>query len=133
MIIPDELLLFSGAVLVVERFVLGAEIVPLLLDIVIPFIFMILIKLMGDFLFKKESLGGGDIKLMVIFGIALGWPNCIVVVALASFIALPISLIILAIKKTNVIPFGPFLSIAALILYYCSINYEMIINWLLNI
>lgn len=132
MIIPDELLIFSGIVLVIERLAMGYDIVALLLDIVLPFIVMLLIKFLGDFLFKKESLGGGDIKLMTIFGLALGWQNCIVVVALAAFIALPISLLILAVKKTNVIPFGPFLSIAALIIYYLSIDYVSILNWLIN-
>lgn len=133
MIIPDELLLFSGVLLVIERLMAGSEIFGLLLDAFLPFIIMLLLKLFGDFIFKKESLGGGDIKLMVIFGLAIGWQQCVIALALGAFIALPISLIILAVKKTNIIPFGPFLSAAALIIYYFSINYVDIINWLINI
>lgn len=133
MIIPDELLLFSGVLLVIERLMAGSEIVSLLLDAALPFIIMLLLKLFGDFIFKKESLGGGDIKLMVIFGLAIGWQQCVIALALGAFIALPISLIILAVKKTNVIPFGPFLSVAALIIYYFSIDHVAIINWLINI
>jgi leader peptidase (prepilin peptidase)/N-methyltransferase len=132
MIIPDELLLFSGILLIIERLMMEYEIMNLLYDMVIPFTFLLLLKLLGDFLFKKESLGGGDIKLMIIIGIALGWQTAIVSVAFASFIALPISIIILLIKKTNIIAFGPFLSIAALIMYYFSIDYKLIIDILVN-
>lgn len=133
MIIPDELLIFSGIMLVIVRLMMGYEIVPLLLDAILPFIILLLVKMLGDFLFKKESLGGGDIKLMVIFGLVIGWQSCILSIALAAFIALPISLIILAVKKTNIIPFGPFLSAAALIIYYFSIDYVSILNCLISI
>lgn len=132
MIIPDELLLFTGVMLIIERLTMGYEVGLLLMDAIIPFILMILLKLLGDLLFKKESLGGGDIKLMVIFGLAIGWQNVILTIVLASFIALPISLLILFIKKTNVIPFGPFLSIAALIIYYLSIDYASVLEWFIS-
>lgn len=132
MIIPDEVLLFSGVILIIERLFYGSDFLFLLLDAVIPFVVLILLKLLGDTIFKKESLGGGDIKLMVIFGLVIGWQACIVAIVLASFIALPISLIILYIKKTNVIPFGPFLSLAALIIYYFSIDYMSVINVFIN-
>ena len=33
---------------------------------------MFLLKKLGDFLFKKESMGGGDIKLLAIHGLVLG-------------------------------------------------------------
>jgi leader peptidase (prepilin peptidase)/N-methyltransferase len=133
MIISDEVLLFSGIMLVIERLMMRYDIITLLSDALLPFILLLLLKLFGDFLFKKESLGGGDIKLMVIFGLALGWQMCVFVILLAAIIALPISLLILAIKKTNVIPFGPFLSIAALVVYYLQIDYSSVIDLLINI
>lgn len=132
LIIPDEVLLFSGVMLIIERLIGKVELLSLMLDALIPFAILLLIKLMGDFMFKKESLGGGDIKLMIIFGIVIGWENCILLVVLGSIIALPISLIVLIIKKTNIIPFGPFLSIAALIIYYGAIDYVPILNWLIS-
>lgn len=69
---------------------------------------------------------------MIIIGLALGWQTSIIAVAFASFIALPVSIIILAVKKTNVIPFGPFISIAALILYYFSIDFAIVFDLLYN-
>lgn len=93
-----------------------------ILNGIIMFGIMYLIKLMGDFLFKKESMGGGDIKLMFIFGLTLGIINSIVSIFLASVIALPIAIIFMKLKSTHEIPFGPFLSIAALILFFSEID-----------
>ncbi len=81
-------------------------------------------------MFKRESLGGGDIKLMLIFGLVLGWDLSLITIGFGSLIALPISLVLLKIKKTNIIAFGPYLSAAALIIYYTSINLGMIVDWL---
>jgi len=133
MVIPDELLIFSGVTLFIARLLMGYNILTLLLNIIIPFAFLLTIKLLGDFIFKKESLGGGDIKLMIIFGLVMGYPSTIIVLMLASFIAFPVALIVLFTKKTNMIPFGPFLSIAALILYYFSISFDSVIKMLIAI
>lgn len=88
----------------------------------LSFAFMYILKLVGDFLFKKESMGGGDIKLMFVIGMALGFPLSIISVFLASFIALPIALVITYKKSNHEIPFGPFLSIATLILFFLGMN-----------
>ena len=88
----------------------------------LSFAFMYILKLIGDFIFKKESMGGGDIKLMFVIGMALGFPLSIISVFLASFIALPIALIITHKNSNHEIPFGPFLSIATMILFFFSIE-----------
>ena len=59
---------------------------------------------------------------MFIFGIVLGSINAISTIFIASFIALPISIIILKMKKIHEIPFGPFLSIAALLILFLKID-----------
>lgn len=133
MIIPDELLLFSGFTLVVLRLIDKVEITTLMIDAIVPFITLLAIKLLGDFMFKKESLGGGDIKLMAVLGLVIGWQNTIVAIALAAALALPIALIILTVKKNHVIPFGPFLSAAAMIIYYIEIDYKYILDFLINL
>ena len=47
-----------------------------------------------DFLFKKESMGGGDIKLMFFIGCTVGPWMSMFSIFLSSFIALPLSLIL---------------------------------------
>ena len=130
MIIPDEILIvFTVLILIVEFLIGGFPKVGIsLLNGVGSFIFMLLLKLFGDFIFKKESMGGGDIKLLGVYGIVLGFSISIVSVFLAAIIGLPISLIILNKKKSHEIPFGPFLAISAMILFLCKIDFNTLIN-----
>lgn len=132
MIIPDSVLIFFSALLIIIKFFInGIESVGIsLLHALGAFIFMLLIKLLGDFLFKKESMGGGDIKLLAVFGFVLGFPMSIVAVFFSAFIALPISLIILKLKKSHEIPYGPFLAVSAIILFLTKLDFYSIINLL---
>lgn len=132
MIIPDQLLIFSSfAIIAVLLMQNGLETTCYsILHGVGAFLFMFSLKKFGDFLFKKESMGGGDIKLMFIFGLIMGLPMSIVAVFVSSFIGLPISLIVLYKKKDHEIPFGPFLSIAAILLFLLQIDLDFIVNLL---
>ena len=99
-----------------------------LLEGVLAFFTMWGIKKLGDFMFKKESMGGGDIKLMFVFGLVLGYPLSIISIFVGSIIGLPISLLIVAKKSSHEIPFGPFLSAGALILLLSRIDFNSIIK-----
>ena len=134
MIIPDSVLIVFGLlIIIVKYFIVGyPSILYSLLDGIIAFIFMLIIKLFGDFIFKRESMGGGDIKLLGIFGIVFGYIMAIFSVFLASVIGLPISLILLKKSKSHEIPFGPFLAIAAIIILLFKIDFNSILdilNW----
>lgn len=96
------------------------------------FIAMYALKIAGDKAFKKESLGGGDIKLMFLFGLVLGFPMSICTIFLATFIAFPVALIILISSKENIIPFGPFLSMSAIIMLVSKLNITDILNLLVK-
>lgn len=96
------------------------------------FIAMYSLKIIGDKMFKKESLGGGDIKLMFLSGLVLGFPMTICTIFLATFIAFPVAIIILLSSKENIIPFGPFLSMAAIIILVSKINLTDILNLLVK-
>jgi leader peptidase (prepilin peptidase)/N-methyltransferase len=78
-----------------------------------------LVAIMGDWLFKKESMGGGDIKMAAMLGAFLGWQKVILIFIGGAFIGMIISIFLMIISKkiraTRVIPFGPFLAIAAII------------------
>lgn len=132
MIIPDELLIFSSLVLMIEIFIKGSfnGILNGILNGIIMFIIMFLMKLIADKMFGRESMGGGDIKLMFIFGLVLGWATSCMSICLASFIGLPISLVSLKKTKSHEIPFGPFLAVAAIILVIFQIDINTLINWL---
>ena len=130
MIIPDELLIFTGILLIIEILIKSGlnGMLNALLNAVIMFVIMFLIKKIGDIMFKKESMGGGDIKLMFIYGLVLGWPTSCISICLAAFIGLPVSLILLKKNNNHEIPFGPFLAISAIILVLCKIDINVLID-----
>lgn len=135
MIIPDEVLIFFGIIILIELLISNGLSACLwaILDFIISFGIMLLLKLLGDFIFKRESMGGGDIKLLGLFGIVLGWENAITCIFLGALIGLPISLVMLMKNKDNVVPFGPFLSAAAIIILLTKFDIISFLNLLSNI
>lgn len=133
MIILDEVLIFASlGIIITMLFGYGIkETCYHILYGILSFGTMLLIKKMGDMMFKQESLGGGDIKLMFLIGLVLGFSMSICNIFFATFIAFPVALSLLVLKKDNIIPFGPFLSMAAIILFISNIDLDMIINFIL--
>ena len=134
MIILDEVLIFAIAGIILVNLI-DIGIYDTALKILYgagAFITMLLIKKLGDLIFKQESLGGGDIKLMFLIGLMLGYAMSICNIFMATFIAFPIALFLLISKKDNIIPFGPFLSMSAIILYIWGLNFTDIINFIIK-
>ncbi len=77
------------------------------------------VAMLGQWLFKKESMGGGDIKLAAMLGAFLGPSRIFLILILSAFIGLLVSVAVLAIsekfRKDRTIPYGPFLVMAAYI------------------
>ena len=132
MIIPDEVLvLFSAYFILVLFFKIG--LMSVLLQIgygIFLFLVMYFIMILGEVIFKKESLGGGDVKMMFIFGLILGPLSGVFSIFVASFIALPVSIIIMLKSDNNAIPFGPFLLISLMLFFFLQIDTDFIINLL---
>jgi len=133
MIILDEVLVFAVlAIILVYLFKSGIYDTCIhILHGIIAFGSMLLFKKLGDLMFKQESLGGGDIKLMFLIGLVIGADMAIFNIFFAAFIAFPIALLFLIIKKDNIIPFGPFLSMGAIILYIWGLSFMDIFEFLL--
>ncbi len=64
---------------------------------------------------ETESMGGGDVKLMAMIGAFLGWQRALITFFLAPFFGIIVGLYNLISKKDHTIPYGPFLSLAALL------------------
>jgi leader peptidase (prepilin peptidase)/N-methyltransferase len=71
-----------------------------------------LFAILGKFIFKKEAMGGGDIKLLAMIGAFTGWVDVLWVLFLGSLLGLVFGLA----RRQKVLPFGPFLSAAAFII-----------------
>jgi leader peptidase (prepilin peptidase)/N-methyltransferase len=64
---------------------------------------------------ETESMGGGDVKLLAMIGAFMGWQMAVLTFFLAPFMGIIVGIINLATKKDHTIPYGPFLSLAALV------------------
>lgn len=87
-----------------------------LLGIVIGGGVFYLVGLGYELIKKREGMGGGDIKLFAMIGGFLGWKSLIFVLLVSSFLGAVIGISVIIYKKGDMkyaIPFGPFLSIAA--------------------
>jgi leader peptidase (prepilin peptidase)/N-methyltransferase len=69
-----------------------------------------------ELLTKREGMGGGDIKLLAMIGGFLGWKSLIFILLFSSFSGAVIGITAMIINKQDTkyaVPFGPFLSAAA--------------------
>jgi len=89
-----------------------------------------LLGLLGQAIFKKESLGGGDIKLAAMLGAFIGPVRVFLVFIFSALLGLLISVMVLLIsarfRRERILPFGPFLVLAALFLIFYG---QEVIDW----
>lgn len=76
---------------------------------------MFLLGLIGEAVFKKEALGGGDVKLMAMIGAFLGWKLAGLTFFLAPVLGSGIGLFMKIRFKKEEIAYGPYLSIGGFI------------------
>ncbi len=132
LIISDEILIFFTCYFfIIQIFNIGLRntLIHCLFGLFL-FLLMYFILYVGIKIFKKECLGGGDIKMMFIFGLILDPLLGTMSLFLGSFIALPISLFLLLKKNEKMIPFGPFLLIALTFLYFTGLTADFILKFL---
>ena len=122
--ISDRVLVISSLSLVIVSFAFleTTDAFYRILSGIIMFAVMFGIKFLGNIMFKKESLGDGDIKLMGVIGLALGLMNSFISLFFGSLTGLVYALITMKKNKEGLIPFGPFLIIGSLMVIYLS-NY----------
>lgn len=133
-LIPDVLVL-PGIVLglaVSTRNILLADVPPLFFDISYPlsallnsltgavfgFLSLFIVAILGEALFRKEAMGGGDLKLLAMIGAFLGWRNVFLTILVSSMVGSFIGIILILLKKKKrmeYIPYGPYLALGGLI------------------
>ncbi|MGO8988917.1 MAG: prepilin peptidase [bacterium] len=92
---------------------------------------LFLIATVYQWLFKREGMGGGDVKLLAMIGAFLGWKAVILTILLGSLVGSIIGIILMVSKGKDfkyAIPFGPFLSLGAVIALFYG---ENLIRWYL--
>jgi len=74
-----------------------------------------LLGVFGKFAFKKEAMGGGDVKLMAMIGSFLGLKLVMLAFFIAPFFGAVPGIILKMRDGREIIPYGPFLSLAAIV------------------
>jgi leader peptidase (prepilin peptidase)/N-methyltransferase len=132
-IIPDSLVII-GAVVGLGMNIAGVEtgFVDGLLGALTGGGTLLLIALIALYGFKKEGLGGGDIKLMAMAGLYLGWRMTLLSLFLAVCAAAVAGVTLLALRKkkrSDAIPLGPFLSLGIVAAVFWG---ERVLSWYLT-
>ncbi|RLC38238.1 prepilin peptidase [Candidatus Falkowbacteria bacterium] len=82
---------------------------------------------------KGKWIGGGDIRLGLLMGIILGWPQVILAIFLGYFIGSIVGIGLIISKKKHLgsqVPLGIFLSTSTIIVLFWG---QEILNWYLNL
>ena len=134
MIIPDRFIVISAILILLTKLIfMGFTVfINSLINGILAFGIMYFIMRLGDYIFKKETLGGADVKLMFVVGITLEPFLSLLVIIIASMIALPISLFLLVKEKEHAIPFGPFIMVGTMIVFLTKMDGMKIINFLIG-
>lgn len=132
LIIPDEILIIASIYFLIIQFLdLGLKgAISHLLSGIFLFTIMYTVMLIGNKTLKKESMGGGDIKMMFVFGLVLEPLLGTLTIFLGSLFALPMSLYLMKRNNEKVIPFGPFLLIAFVFIYFTKMTPDSLMKFL---
>ena len=132
-IIPDVISLPGiGAGLLASLIIPQITFLNSLLGILLGGGSLFLVATLYQWLFKREGMGGGDVKLLAMIGAFLGWKAVILTILLSSLIGSITGIIIMVSKGKDfkyAIPFGPFLSVGAMIALFYQ---NEIISWYLR-
>jgi len=85
-------------------------------------------SIFGKWLFKKDAMGFGDVKLMGLIGGFVGWKLAITVFFVAPFFGIFMAVPALLVKKSRLIPYGPFLSLATIVCIMMQDYFIEVIN-----
>jgi len=125
-IIPDEFT-WGGLVLGLALSLDGGGpgLVQAILGAAAGFGLLYVVARAGQWVFKEEAMGGGDIKMMAMVGAFVGWQGVLLTVfagaLLGTLIFVPLSL-----KKKRLVPFGVFLALGAAVTYVAG---PALISW----
>lgn len=88
-----------------------------------------LLALVSPYVFGKEGMGGGDIKLLAMIGAFLGWKPTVLTIMIGSIAGSVVGLTLIGLKmmqRDQYIPFGPFLALGAVLALFF---YQDLMDW----
>lgn len=82
---------------------------------------------------SRGGMGGGDIKLMAVVGLFLGYPLLFVTILFSTFLGTAYGILVMLLKgasRKTEIPFGPFIALASVVVLFSGYD---IIDWYWNV
>jgi leader peptidase (prepilin peptidase)/N-methyltransferase len=116
-LIPDRVT-YPSIVVGIIFALLARQIVPGLIGMVLGFCLLLFVALVGRLIFRKDAMGGGDIKLAAMVGMFLGWKLLLVGLFLAFLMGAVVGGIAMATgkkKRGSEIAFGPFIAVGSVL------------------
>ena len=126
-IVPDRIILISLPILLVLRYFIPLD--PWFISYlggIVAFLLFYGIAFFGEKIFKKEVLGGGDIKLYALIGLVLGVQLTFLSIFIASLIGWIFIKLFSKLIEDEYLPFVPFITIGVFVSYYYG---DVILNW----
>ena len=125
--IPIQINLFIGALGIIRILTDPAHITSYLIGFFSVSTFLLIIYILT----KGKCIGGGDIKLMAVSGLIVGFPNIIVAFLIGCILGSIIHTIRCKVSNANhMLAFGPYLSVG---LFLSMLYGEQILSWYLNL
>ena len=131
-IIPNRFLLIPAAVRMLELLATGGVrglVTGTMPGLVIACSVLIL-SLIMDKALRKETMGGGDIKLLFVIGMFLPLGQCLLMVLVACTLGILMAAFTMNLKADTPFPFGPALSLAAVLTMFFG---DGILSWYLSL
>lgn len=136
-IIPNELIIIGTIfALIFNLFIEIITIKDMILGAFICGGGMLILIYLIEIIVKKEVMGGGDIKLFAMLGVFLGLKGGLLTILLSVYVGAIYGIITIVYSKikkqeyNSMIPYGPFISVAALVYV---LHGTQIINWYLGL
>ena len=131
-IIPDRFLIIPILFRAVELILTGGFLG--LLRGILPGLIVagavLLFSLIMDKVLKKDTMGGGDIKLLFVIGLFLTFPQMLLMVMIACVVGILMASVFMKVSPDTPFPFGPALSLAAVLTLFFG---QSMIRWYLGL
>lgn len=135
-----------GNIVYIEKPALIEVLLELLINGLSVSLPLLLLTLLLEKLWKKEAMGGGDIKLIFVTGLYLGWARNLLMILVACIVGIVVGSIQMRATtpadettedsenveemEGNYFPFGPSIAIATV---FCMLFGNLILDWYLSL
>ncbi len=89
------------------------------------------VGVVGTRVFRKPAMGFGDVKLMGALGALTGWWGALTGFFVACLLGSVFGIVRLLVSRDRYLPFGPFLTVSALFVYFWADAFRFVVEWYL--